>query len=92
MRVYIINGRVTINKLDDRLNRGCFIGYADTTVVILYWKLYQPFVIHRAHYVWFDGYYSRLSIEYNHTPGYLPLQQYLESHMNNSDLLKLIPY
>ena len=68
------------------------MGYADTTVLILYWTLYQTFVIHRAHRVWFDEYNFRLSIEYNHTPGYLLLQQYPESILYNSDLLKLIPF
>ena len=40
--VYIINGRVTINNLDDRSHCGYLTGYAATTVVILYWKPYQP--------------------------------------------------
>ena len=39
------------------------MGYAATTGVILYWKLDQPFIIHRAHHVWFDEYNYRLSIE-----------------------------
>ena len=38
------------------------MGYAATTVVILHWKLYQPFVIHVAYHVWFDEYNYRLSI------------------------------
>ena len=62
MRVYTINGSATIKKLDDRSHRGYFMGYAATTVVILYWKPDQPFIIHRAHHVWFDEYNSRLSI------------------------------
>ena len=39
------------------------MGYIATTGVILYWKPDQPFIIHRAHNVWFDEYNSRLSIE-----------------------------
>ena len=50
----IINGRATRNKLDDRSHRGYFMEYAATTGVILYWKPDQPFIIHRAHHVWFD--------------------------------------
>ena len=45
--------------------------YAATTGFILYWKLDQPFVIHRYHNVWLDKYNYRLSIEEKHTPGYL---------------------
>ena len=67
------------------------MGYAATTGFILYWKPDQPFVIHRAHHVWFDEYTSRLSIEYNHTPGSLLLPQDPESHIHNSYLLDLIP-
>ena len=67
------------------------MGYAATTGVIIYWKPYQPFVIHISHHVWFDEYNYRLSIEYNHTPGYLLLQQDTESHVHHSDLLNLIP-
>ena len=40
---------------------------------------------------WFDEYNYRLSIEDKYTPGYLPLQQYPESLICNSDLLNLIP-
>ena len=54
MRVYIINGRATRKNIDDTSHRGYFIGYADTTGVIIYWKPDQPFVIHRAYHVWFD--------------------------------------
>ena len=71
--VYIINGRATRKNLYDRSHRGYFMGYADTTGVILYWKPDQPFIIHRAHHVWFDEYISRLSIEDKHTPGSLLL-------------------
>ena len=80
MRVYIINGRATRKKLDDRSHWGYFMVYAATAVVILYWKPYQPFIIHRAHHVWFDEYNSRLSIEDNHTPGSLLLRQDPEVH------------
>ena len=62
VRVYIINGRATRKKLDDRSDRGYFMGYATTAVVILYWKPAQPFIIHRDHHVWFYEYNSRLSI------------------------------
>ena len=78
-------------KLDDRSHRAYFMGYADTTGVILYWKPDQPFIIHRAHHVWFDGYNSSLSIEDKHTPGSLLLRQDPEDHIHNSELLNLIP-
>ena len=35
VRVYIINGRATRKKLDDRSHQGYFMGYAATTGVIL---------------------------------------------------------
>ena len=47
--------------------------YAGNTGVIIYWKSDQPFVIQRAHHVWFDEYNSRLSIEDKHNPGSLLL-------------------
>ena len=65
--------------------------YAETTLVILYWKLDQTFIIHISHHVWFDEYNSRLYISYKHTPGSLLLRQYPESHIHYSDLLILIP-
>ena len=43
---YIINGLATRNKLDDRSHWGYFMGCVATTGVILYWKPYQPFIIH----------------------------------------------
>ena len=67
------------------------MGYTATTVVIIYWNPDQPFVIHIANNVWFDEYNYRLSIEYNHTPGYLLLQKYPKTHIHNSEFLKLIP-
>ena len=67
------------------------MGYTSTTGVILYWKPYQPFIIHIAHHVWFDEYNYCLSIEDKHTPGSLLLQQDPEGHIHNSDLLNLIP-
>ena len=67
------------------------MGYASTTGVILYWKPDQTFIIHRAHHVWFDEYNSRLSIENKHNKGSLLLRQDPEGHINNSDLLNLIP-
>ena len=91
MRVYIINGRATRKKLDDRSHRGYFMGYAATTGVILYWKPDQPFIIHRSHHVWFDEYNSCLSIEDKNTPGSLLLRQDPEGRIHYSDLLNLIP-
>ena len=61
MRVYIINGHATRNNPDDRSHRGYFMGYAATTVIILYWKPDKPFVVLRSHHIWFDEYNSRLS-------------------------------
>ena len=91
VRVYTINGRATRKKIDERSHRGYFMGYAATTVVILYWKPDQQLIIHRAHHVWFDEYNSRLSIEGKQTTGYLLLRQDPEDHIHNSDLLNLIP-
>ena len=68
------------------------MGYAATTGVIIYWKPDQPFIIHRAHHVWFDEYNSRLSIEYNNNPGYLLLWQDPEGHIHDSDFFNLIPW
>ena len=62
-----------------------------TTGVIIYWKPDQNFVIHRSHHVLFDEYNFRLSIEYKHTTGSLLLHKYNKSHINNSELLNLIP-
>ena len=62
VRVYIINGRATRNNIDDRSNWGYFMVYEATKGVIIYWKLDQPFVIHRVHHVWFDEYNSCLYI------------------------------
>ena len=67
------------------------MGYAATTVFVLYWKPDQPFVIQIYHHVWFDEYNYRISIEDKHTPGSLLLRQYPESRIYESDLLKLIP-
>ena len=91
MRVYIINGSVTRNNIDDISHCGYFTRYAATTGVILYWNTDQPFIIHRYHNVWFDEYNYCLSIEDKHTPGPLILQQGIESIIHNSDLLNLIP-
>ena len=79
------------NKLDDRSYRGYFMQYSDTTGVIIYWKLYHPFVIHRSRHAWYDEYNYRLSIEDEHNPGSLLLKKYSESHIHNSDVLNLIP-
>ena len=91
MGVYIINVRVTRNNIDDISHRAYFMGYVATIGVIIYWKPDQHFVIHRAHHVWFDEYNSRVSIEDNHTPGYLILQKDPEIHIHHSDLLNFIP-
>ena len=74
--VYIINGSVTRNKLDDISHRGYFMGYIYTIGAILYCNPDQTFIIHRSHHVWFDVYNSRLSIEDKHTPGSILLHQY----------------
>ena len=92
VRVYIINGRVTIKKIDDRSNRGYFVGCASTIEFIIYWKPDQPFVIHRSHHIWYDECNSSLSIEDKHTPGFLLLRQDPESCINNSQLLHLISF
>ena len=67
------------------------MGYAATTGVILYWKPDQPFIVHRAHHVWFDEYNYRFSIEDKHTTGSLLLRNDPEVHIHHSDLLNLIP-
>ena len=91
VRVYIINGSFTRKKLDDISHRCYFMGYAAITGLILYWKTYHNFFIHRAHHVCLDEYNYHLSIEYKHTTGYLIIQQYPESLLHNLDLLNLIP-
>ena len=83
--------RICMAQLDDRSHRGYLMGYTATTGVIIYWKPYQPFVIHRYHHVWFDEYNYCLSIEVKHTPGSLILRQYPEGNIHYSDLLNLIP-
>ena len=67
------------------------MGYAANKGIIIYWKPYQYFVIHRDHHVWFDEYNFLLSIEYKHTPCSLILWQDPEIHIHNSDRLNLIP-
>ena len=91
MRVYIVNGRVTRKKLDDRSHCGYFRVYVATTGFILYWKPDQTFFIHRYHHVCFDKYNSRLSIWHKNTQSYLLLQKYPGSLIHNSDILNLIP-
>ena len=58
------------------------MGYAATTVVILYWKPDQSFIIHRAHHVWFDECNSHLSIEDKHTIGALLIRKDPEIHIH----------
>ena len=65
--------------------------YEANTGVILYWNTDQPFLINRSHHVWFGEYNYCLSIKDKDKPGSLPLEQYLESLIHNSDLLNLIP-
>ena len=55
-------GRVTRKKVDDISHFDYFIVYAATTGVILYWKIYQPFVIHSDHHILFDENNSSTSI------------------------------
>ena len=83
MRVYIVNGCVTRNNLDDRSHCGYLVGYAATIGVIIYWNPDQTFVIHRSHNFWFYEYNSCLSIEYHHTPGSLLLKQDPEGRDHN---------
>ena len=71
---------VTRKKLDDRSHCGYFMGYAATTGVIIYWKTDQ-----------FDEYNYCIFTEDKHALGYLPLKQYPESNVHDSDLLNLIP-
>ena len=92
VKVYIINGHLTRNNLDDISNCGYFMVYAYTTGVILFCNKDQNFVIHIAYHVWFDEYNYCLSTEDKDTLGSLILQQDPEMHDHNSDLLKLIPY
>ena len=72
-----------MKKFGDRSHGVYFMTYAATTGVIIYWKPDQPFLIHRAHHVWFDEYNSCLSIKDKHTPGYLLLQQDSKSNTHN---------
>ena len=76
--------------IDHISHHGYFMGYAATIVVIIYWNPGRNIIIHRAYYVWFDEYNSRLSIEYKNTPGSVLIQQYPESIIHDSDLLNLI--
>ena len=67
------------------------MGYAAIKGVILYLKPDQPFIIHRAHHVWFVEYDFCISIEDKLTQGSLLLWKDPEGHIHNSDLLNLIP-
>ena len=90
MRVYIIDGGVTRNNLDDGSHQGYLIGNEVTTGIKIYWKPDQHFFIHIAHNVWFEEYNFSITIEDKHTQDSLLLQQYPEIHINNSYLLNLI--
>ena len=92
VKLYIINGRATRNKLDDRSHRVYLMGYVATTRFILYWKPDQTFIIQIAHHVWFDEYNYCLSIEDKNTTGSLLLRKDTEGNIQDSDLLNLIPY
>ena len=85
------NGRVTIKNLDNRSNHDYFMGYETTIGIIIYWNLYQTFVIRIAHHAWFDEHNYCLSKEYTHIPSYLLLQQDPQSLHHNMDLINLIP-
>ena len=78
VRVYIINGRVTIINIYDRSHHGYFMGYAATTGVIIYWNLEHTFVIHINHHAWLDENNYCISIEDKKNTGSLILQQYPE--------------
>ena len=91
MRVYIINGCVTRNNIDERSHRRYFVGYAATTGVIIYWKTDKPFVVRIVHNILFGTYNYCLSIEDKHTSGSLLLQKQPEIIHHNSNLLNLIP-
>ena len=52
----MINVSAKTNIIDYRLHQGYLMVYAATTGVIICWKPDKPFVIHRAHHVWFDEY------------------------------------
>ena len=64
VKYYIIKGRDTRKNLYYISHRGYFMGCADTTGDILYWKIDQSFVIYRYHHVWFGEYSFSLSIKY----------------------------
>ena len=66
--------------------------YADTIAVILYWKLDQPYYLHRAHHSWFYEYSSCLSTENYRTPSSLLPQQDSELFPHKLDLMHSLPY
>ena len=49
--------------------------YVANTGVILYWKPYQTYFIHRANSDWLVEYNYHISTEYKYPPGYLIFQQ-----------------
>ena len=75
VRFYITNRNIARNNLDDISHHGYSMGYADTTVFILYWNPDHTFSIHIPNHDWFGEYNNCLFIEDNHTPGFLLLQQ-----------------
>ena len=56
MGCYSIHYQWTCYKknIDDISHRGDLMRYVATTGVILYWKPDKPFVINRAHNIWFE--------------------------------------
>ena len=54
------------------------MGYVATILVILYYDTDQHVDINRSYCVWFNEYISSLSMENNHTPGYLIFQNILK--------------
>eukprot|EP00978_Attheya_sp_CCMP212_P023543 scaffold72435_cov57-Attheya_sp.AAC.1 len=84
--VYILNATVSRQALDARtmidlykiLNKndvdGCFMGYANTTKVIIYWDP-KTNTIKRAHHFFVDKFETRVSPHQRHTPGALLLSE-----------------
>ena len=88
---YIINGSVTIKKLDNISQWAYFMGYASNKVFLIYKKTDHTCNGHRFHYAWFYEYIYFISTEDNNTLIYLLIQQYPESIINNLDMINLVP-
>ena len=50
VRVYIISGDIKIKKLDNISHHIYFMGYLATTGVIVDWKTYHNYYIHRKNH------------------------------------------